>query len=240
MNEKRRYWVILIIVGVALLLIASLTTANWYGNRKADKEQTATERVSDSLSVESNRNLDNVSAEDNINRFLSKQAEITDELVQALKKIERSGNGSLDYLKGMISLDESAVTMSESYLSHGGSDKQFKLLSEDIITDHRDEISKMKDLVNKYSLDEHKNEDKESAYLEDFSALLNEYEKGEKATSASLEHAYAEALIRHHQMAVDMARSILEYTDYNEIKSMAQNMINTREQLIDDLKKLAP
>lgn len=240
MNEKRRYWVISIIIGVAILLIASLTTANWYHNQKTSKEQTATERALDSLSVESNRNLDNVSAEDNINRFLAKQSEIMDELVQTLKKMERTGNGSLDYLMEMISLNESAVTMSESYLSHGGSDRQFMVISKNIISDHGDEITKMTGLANQYRLEEHKNEDKESAYLEDFTALLSEYEKTDKTASASLEHAYAGALARHHQMAVDMARSILEYTDYNEIKSIAQNMINTRKQLIDNLKKLAP
>lgn len=240
MNENKRYWVIAIIIGVAILLIASLTTANWYRNQRTTKEQNATEHVLDSLSVESNRNLDNVSAEDNVNRFLAKQKEIMDELIQSLKKMEQSGNGSLDYLTEMISLDESAVTMSESYLSHGGSDRQFMLISQKIISAHGDEITKMTELANQYSLEEHKNEDKESAYLEDFEALLKEYEKEDKTASASLEHAYASALVRHHQMAVDMARSILEYTDYNEIKSMAQNTINTREQLIDDLKKLAP
>ena len=240
MNDKRRYWVILIIIGVAILLIASLTTANWYHNQKTIKEQTSAERMPDSLSVESNRNLDNVSAEDNVNRFLAKQREIMKELLQTLKKMERTGNGSLDYLMGMTSLNESAATISESYLSHGGSDRQFTAISKNIISGHEDEIAKINGLINQYRLDEHKDEDKESAYLEDFTGLLSKYEKMDKPASDSLEHAYAAAIISHHQMAVDMARSILEYTDYSEIKSMAQNTINTREQLISDLKKLAP
>ncbi len=36
-------------------------------------------------------------------------------------------------------------------------------------------------------------------------------------------------MIMHHQMAVDMARDILEYTDYEEIRTMAQNIIDVQE-----------
>ena len=36
----------------------------------------------------------------------------------------------------------------------------------------------------------------------------------------------------HHQMAVDMARDILEYTDYEEIRTMAQNIIDVQEKEI--------
>ena len=240
MNDKRRYWMIFIIIGVAILLIASITTANWYRNRMVMKEQVQTEYVPDPLSVESNKNLDNVSAEDQVNRFIARQNEIMEELIQSLKKLQPSGNGSLDYLTEMISLDKSMVTASEAYLSHGGNDRQFTSVSTKMVYDLGHEITKMTKLANQYRFEEHKNEDKENAYLEDINALLDKYEKAVQTPSSSLEHAFASALVRHHQMAVDMSRSILEYTDYTEIKLMARNMITAREQLIEDLKKPAP
>lgn len=42
----------------------------------------------------------------------------------------------------------------------------------------------------------------------------------------------------HHQMAVDMARDILEYTDYEEIRTMAQNIIDVQEKEIAQMEKI--
>ena len=49
---------------------------------------------------------------------------------------------------------------------------------------------------------------------------------------------FAEGMIMHHQMAVDMARDILEYTDYEEIRTMAQNIIDVQEKEIAQMEKI--
>ena len=54
----------------------------------------------------------------------------------------------------------------------------------------------------------------------------------------SLDQAFAEGMIMHHQMAVDMARDILEYTDYEEIRTMAQNIIDMQEKEIAQMEKI--
>ncbi len=43
-------------------------------------------------------------------------------------------------------------------------------------------------------------------------------------------------MMKHHQMAVEMARSILDYTDYEEIRTLAQNIITVQEQEINDMR----
>jgi uncharacterized protein (DUF305 family) len=241
MNEKRRNWIIAAIIGVALLLIASFTTANWYRSRsKASNPKTNTESISNLQATVFNRNLDNVSAEDAVNRYLLREREITNHLLKELKNTEVSGNGSMDYLKGMLSLNEAAMLLSESYLSSGSNNEPFKLFAQQTITALQDEMGKIKGLNEKYAKEEHKNEDMENAYLTDFNTLVSELEQAEKTDSSSLEHAYAGALICYDQMAVDMATSIQEYTDYNEIMSLAQKIINERKPQIDELKKLAP
>lgn len=241
MNEKRRYWAIAAIVGVALLLIVSFTTVNWYRSRsKTSNPKITSESVSNLQTTASNKNLDHVSAEDVVNRYLSRESEITKNLLKELKNTEISGNGSMDYLKGMLSLNEAAILLSDSYLSSGSNNETFKLLTQQTITALQDEIEKIKGLKEKYAREEHKNADMENAYLTDFNSLVSKLEKAEKTDSSSLEHVYAGALIRYHQMAVDMATSILEYTDYNEIMSLAQEIINERKPQIDELKKLAP
>lgn len=241
MNEKRRYWVIVAIIGVALLLIASLTTANWYRSRtKASNPKNNAESMGDLQATVFNKNLDNVSAEDVVNRYLLREREITNKLLKELKNTEVSGNGSIDYLKGMLSLNEAAILLSESYLSSGSNNEPVKLFAQQTITALQDEIGKIKGFNEKYAKEEHRNEDMENAYLTDFNTLVSELEKAEKPDSSSLEHAYAGALIYYDQMAVDMATSILEYTDYNDIMSLAQEIINERKPHMEEMKKLAP
>lgn len=55
MNRHYRYWAIGLILAFAILMIAVFTAVNWYKIRKADPESLP--------SVEVNRNLDNVLAE---------------------------------------------------------------------------------------------------------------------------------------------------------------------------------
>lgn len=55
MNRHLRYWAIGLILGFAILMIAVFTAVNWYRIRKAAPESLPT--------VEVNRNLDNVLAE---------------------------------------------------------------------------------------------------------------------------------------------------------------------------------
>lgn len=240
MNDKRRYWIIAAIIGVALLLIASFTTANWYQNRSKASSPNNSENISNLQATVFNKNLDNVSAEDGVNRYLLKESEITNNLLKELKNTEVSGNGSMDYLKSMLSLNEAAMLLSESYLTSDSNNEPVKLFAQQTITTLQDEMGELKALNEKYAKEEHKNEDMENAYLTDFNALVNRLEQAEKADSSSLEHAYASVLIRYDQMAVDMATSILEYTDYNDIMSLAQEIINGRKPHMDEIKKLVP
>ena len=239
MKENRRYWIIAAMIGVAFLLIAAFTTANWYRSKsKAADPNAMTNSVNNSLTIPSNKNLDNVSAEDAVNRYLTREQELSTNLSKELKRMEASGNGSLDYVKAMVSLNEATTLLSESYKTFGGNDETFKLLSQQTEKKLQTENETMKELMDKYAREEHKNEDMENAYLTDFDALVAEFEKAGTMDSSSLEHAFSQALIQYDQLAVNLSTSILEYTDYNEIITMAQKTINDRKPQIEELKKL--
>lgn len=241
MKENRRHRIIAAMIVIAFLLIAAFTTANWYPGRKNAADHNPLENgVSDSLTVSSNKNLDNVSAENLVNRYLTREEELTTNLLRELEALEASGNGSLDYVKGMISLNEAAMLLSEFYLTFGGNDETFQLLSQQTAKSLQAETEALKNLKEKYAMEEHKNTDMENAYLADFNALVAEFKKAGITDSSSLENIYSQALSRYGKMAVNLSTSILEYTDYNEIISMAQKIINDRKLQMEDLKRLTP
>jgi uncharacterized protein (DUF305 family) len=45
-------------------------------------------------------------------------------------------------------------------------------------------------------------------------------------------------MIMHHQMAVDMARDILDYSEQEEVKKLAQDIIDVQEKEIEQMQKL--
>ena len=91
----------------------------------------------------------------------------------------------------------------------------------------------MNELVKSYEKDGKKDQTKEDAYLEQYSKMF-----ADDSGADSLDQAFAEGMIMHHQMAVDMARDILEYTDYEEIRTMAQNIIDVQEKEIARMEKI--
>lgn len=247
MKKNLRYWAIGMILVFIVLLITTFTSVNWIKIRKSNQSGIPAESVQGVVStvsvppggnpsVEENRNLDNVSAEDNLNRYLSRQDEIMTDMMQAMKNIPKSGNASIDFLNGMILHHKSAILMSETYLTYGGSDEKLKGMAEHIIPAQQEELTRMQDLADKYASEGHNSVDKESAYLEDYHGLLNRDRKMDKSNASSLGHAFADGMITHHQMAVEMAKSILEYTDYEEIRTLAQNIITVQEQEIDEMR----
>ena len=99
----------------------------------------------------------------------------------------------------------------------------------------------MNDLVKSYEKDGKKDQTKEDAYLEQYSKMFADDSMSrhtDPSGADSLDQAFAEGMIMHHQMAVDMARDILEYTDYEEIRTMAQNIIDVQEKEIAQMEKI--
>lgn len=56
------------------------------------------------------------------------------------------------------------------------------------------------------------------------------------SSPATVDEAFAEGMMIHHQMAVDMARSILEYTDDEEVTQLANSIVEQQEVEISQMK----
>ena len=114
---------------------------------------------------------------------------------------------SLDFLRGMIPHHEAAIKMSESYLSYQGKSDELKTIAQDIITAQKDELKQMNELVKSYEKDGKKDQTKEDAYLEQYSKMFagdSMSRHMDTSGADSLDQAFAEGMIMHHQMAVDM------------------------------------
>lgn len=247
MNKNMKYWAAGIIGAVVIIAIAAFAAA---GNRKQplptppetesstpSTKEAATTSASESDMDHSSHMKNDAASDDNTIRYLHRQDEIMMEMMHDMENIPKTGNASIDFLNGMIPHHESAIAMADSYLEYGGENETLKKLAENIKTTQTEEISHMRDLIVKYEAEGHTDEDQESAYLDEYDKLMQHDHSMSKSGTDSLDHAFAEGMIMHHQMAVDMAKSILEYTDYEEIRTLAQDIIEAQEQEIEEMKE---
>ena len=71
------------------------------------------------------------------------------------------------------------------------------------------------------------------------SSDLEHYMHHGTTTNENVEQAFAEGMIMHHQMAVDMAQAILSTTVNEEIEDFAEDIIELQQEEITQMKKLA-
>ena len=85
------------------------------------------------------------------------------------------------------------------------------------------------------------NEDQAKAYRQEYEKMFEDGAHGHHmpdSTPDSVDQAFAEGMMMHHQMAVDMARSILEYTDEEEVTQLANGIIEQQEEEISQMKEI--
>ena len=145
----------------------------------------------------------------------------------------------MDFLTGMIPHHQAAVDMAESYLKYGGENKELKELAENIIEVQREEIDQMEKMAGSLKEKGTHNEDQAKAYRQEYDKMFEDGAHGHHmpdSSPATVDEAFAEGMMMHHQMAVDMARSILEYTDDEEVTQLANAIVEQQEVEISQMK----
>lgn len=175
-----------------------------------------------------------------LDKYLTEQEAIMMSMMEDMVISENTGNASLSFLKGMIPHHESAIAMSEAYLKYGGESKQLEAMAKDIIKAQQEEIKQMNALVKQYEENGESNAEKETEYLKKYNEMLKSHATHhvDPETTKSIDQAFAEGMIAHHQMAVEMSRDILEFTDHDEIRQLAQSIIDAQEKEIEEMQNL--
>lgn len=251
MENQKKYWIIGSIAALILLVVVVFSfVSNSRKNNTSDsgsgtnREESGQEQNTEQQETQpqdfAEEGTENA-AEDGmegeaLNFYLQEQNNIMSEMMKNMA-IEPSGNASVDFLTGMIPHHVSAIEMSESYLVYGGSNEQLKQLANDIISAQTAEIEQMRQLIQTIEDSGEKDEEKEKGYLDTYAQMMSGHEHMHHGTSSAqdVEQAFAEGMIMHHQMAVDMSKAILDYTDVEEVRTLAETIINAQE---DEIKQM--
>ena len=259
MSKQARMWLIGIIAALVIILLIAGIASNKKGGKSGTEPSSLVQETSGSPLTAGSGNAESGKASkgnetdpgnsqgsvaegtDALNRYLTEQASIMMTMKEEMLIRERSGSAAVDFLKGMIPHHEAAIKMSESYLNYGGASEELKTLAQNIIKTQKDELTQMKGMVSEYEKNGPKDDANEDAYLEKYSEMFSDDSMSQHINPDGAEHldqAFAEGMMMHHQMAVDMAKDILDYTDQKEVRELAQTIIELQEKEISQMEKL--
>lgn len=171
------------------------------------------------------------SKKDTADNYVTEQNEIMNKMQEEMNKVQDTGNATLDFLYGMIPHHESAIEMSKSYLKYAKDreKQEFKELAEDIIETQQEEIEEMKEMAKEIEKKQETDYEDEQSYLKEYHAMMKGHNMDHNMITSDLDTAFAEGMIMHHQMAVDMAEAILKYTNEEDVVEFAKSIIEVQE-----------
>lgn len=235
MRRKDRNWLIAVVVIV--ILAAILILVFWRNSSRKDMNDHKTENPAVSSSEPAEK------TDGNLQSYMDEQDTIMAKMMVGMNSVAETGNASVHFLKGMIPHHEAAIEMAKSYLNHNGKEEELERIAEDIITAQTKEIDEMETMITRIEGSGLKDADKEAAYISEYDKMMKEHEHGghtdhENAIPANVDQAFAEGMIMHHQMAIDMSKAVLNYTDEDDVKSLAQSIIETQEREIEEMQNI--
>lgn len=236
MNRQVYYWCTVIVIAV-VVVIGWLTVSN---NGNTGSNQNILNEAQQNVGIENKDENNTVTVEENhIASYLEDQTVVMDKMMTGMKGISSTGNPDIDFLNGMTLHHESAIAMAESYFKYGAQNAKLKQIAQDIINTQTAEIEQMQSMIEKLEVEGKKDETKEAEYLNAYHKILEEsMQSHSTSTPITVDQAFAEGMIKHHEMAVQMAETVLQYTDSEEVRHMAQNIIEAQNKEITQMREI--
>lgn len=211
------------------------------GDSQVDDSQTGDSQADDPHAGHgSSSNSDSQApADDQLSAYLQEESTIMMDMMDGMENIDESGYAATDFLSGMIPHHEAAVAMAKSYLQNGAENQELIDLANSIIETQNKEIEDMNTLVQEYRSADKKDEEKAKAHLKEYREMFDSHDDMMHGSSAnSVDAAFAQGMLMHHEMAVEMAEDILEYTDEEAVITLANNIIATQKQEIEKMEDI--
>lgn len=213
MKENKKRWILAGIAAVLLIFIIVATLM--YRNNKAKPQDEEAALAS----------------------YLIEQDSIMTNMVNSME-ITPTTNADLDFLYGMISHHKAAIEMSKNYLNTEGSNRKLKKIAKTMIKKQTKEISEMQKTAARLEQNGISDTATEEAYLSAYNEIMSKphYLEHGTDTSQNIDQAFAEGMIMHHEMAVEIALAILTNSTNDDIHDYADNILKMQEEEISTLK----
>ena len=239
MNRKSTYWIVGILAAVLVLLLIWAVSAGMGRKDSGTGQGSAADHSQMSHGQSSmDSSWSGGSSQDTpVATYLAEEDKIMADMMRDMAAVQKSGSASIDFLAGMIPHHESAVAMAQSYLKYGGESQALRELAENVIDTQTQEIAQMKTMIEDREAGGETDKEKEAAYWKEYEALFSGHHTDHSAADR-VDEAFADGMILHHQMAVDMSNAILNHTDDEEVRALAHGIIDAQTEEISRMQDI--
>lgn len=227
------YAILAIVIAILLIIFFSL----YIGRRNTTG---SSPQASSSVSPPGTGVIKDADDDTEVSLYLEEQDIIMSDMMQDMS-LKESGSAEYDFLAGMIPHHEAAIDMTKNYLLYGGENKKLKKLANEIIEEQQEEVEEMRSLVQEIRKSGITDKEKERGYLKSYNKMMSAHQHigHETGTASNVEEAYIDGMVLHHQMAADMAGSILEFSDHEEIRDIAEDIIELQKEEISQMEEIS-
>lgn len=236
MNKKTTYWIVGILAAILVLLLVWASAAGFMGGKDSSDGQNPGMDHAGMDHSSMGQGQSSVSSQDEaLANYLNEQDTIMSNMMRDMEGIEKTGSAAVDFLAGMIPHHESAIAMAQSYLKAGGNDPTLRTLAENVIDTQTQEIGQMKSMIEDRKASGETDQEKADAYWKEYEKMLSSHHTGHSSSATNLDAAFAEGMTMHHQMAVDMSNAILNHTSDEEVRTLANAIIDAQQEEISQM-----
>lgn len=158
---------------------------------------------------------------------------VMDSMMQKMHTMKMSGDVDRDFAEMMILHHQGAIDMAKAELA-GGTDSAIRGMAKGIISAQQGEIAEMRDILK--SLPAAAPGKKEDASGDALMQSMEGMMDSKTVPSGNMDKDFVNAMIPHHNGAVEMAKVELQYGRDQKLKAMAQKMIDDQNREIAEMK----
>lgn len=173
------------------------------------------------------------------NDYIERYENILKTMKKSMENVSTTGDATVDFLYQMIPYHEAAVYMSEDILKYGSND-DVKSIAKTIVSKESDEITNMQNLLRSLKDNLKIDIDRETEYLKVYKDAYKKMISQMESVKAdqSIDKHFLQAMIFHDEGAIKIAESISQHTYNDEVKKMAEDIVQSQISRINEMKNL--
>lgn len=171
--------------------------------------------------------------------YAYKNEEIILETKKSIENLIPTGDIDIDFLSQIIIINQGAINIAKNNMKNGDN-TNVKNLSKAIIKKQTKDMEYIKNIMEKLKKSPIINKDKEIQYLTSYKDIINKFfsQLEDIKTTVNIDADYLYGVLVFKETLVDMAENIMKYTDNDDIKKLANNIIENKTQDVERVKEL--
>lgn len=171
--------------------------------------------------------------------YQSAYTDIFNKMKEGMNAAQNTGNVNLDFVLEMIPHHEGGIDMAKAIIKYG-TNEDVKKIAQNIVTSQEAQIPLMQQLKAKFEKEPLSTKEDSQNYIKDYDEIKSTMFKEMESVplTGSADETFLRQMIYHHEGAIAMSKNILKYTQNAKLKSLAENIVTTQSQGVDEMKNL--